>query len=208
LVSNVAWWFFILITMFSVWFKGHTWNDIMASWDDMKQMRFLRLISRNSKSASPTLPNSFYPIIVNSGGDQVTTAGNSFQLFYDTGTRVRLYGRQPGMTGPTLPVRSAAAVYKPPKGDPVLLVAHQTIHNDNPSLDKLLLLPFQLEGHVMNVNILWRSLGGRQQIVVDDLVIYLHFDERKMYFPVQRPTEHEMQNLELYELSSLKPFKP
>ena len=134
-----------------------------------------------------------------------------------TGQEVRCDGYIKGkdaMTGPILPVVSAATCVIPKDDDPFIMIVNQACYNSDEEQNESLCLPFQAEQHGVTFDLTPRHRlnasgeNGKQMMRIEDREIPLEFDGLKMYLNIRCPTNDEMDELPILELTSDRPFIP
>ena len=156
-------------------------------------------------------------LIVDTGADQTTCGGNVWIPLHDTGERVRCNGYYQGegsQEGPIVPIMSVVTCVDSPGMEPLLLLFHQACYIDDASQTESLCLPYQSMEHGVSFDL--TPLGhandtgdpGRQCFKVEDKTIPLCFDGRKMFLDIRRPTERELDTLDIFEMTSPDAFEP
>ena len=149
--------------------------------------------------------------------NQCTCGGTAWEILEKTGEEVRCDGYIKGenvMTGPILPIVSAATCVIPLEGDSFILIVHQACYNDDPDQIESLCLPYQAEQHGVRFDLTPKhrlnanGQNGKQVMIIEDKKVPLIFDGRKMFIDIRLPTQDELINLPSYELTSPKPFVP
>lgn len=98
--------------------------------------------------------------------------------------------------------------------EPILLLFHQTCYIDEKEQHESLCHPYQCMDHGVNFDL--TPLGhqddqgnnGRQIMKVEDREIPLEYDGRKMYVNIRKPTNEELETLEVLEMTSPDPYDP
>ena len=117
-------------------------------------------------------------------------------------------------SGVLLPIVSAVTCAMIPDHEPFLLIMNQATYNDDMNQNESLCLPFQAEQHGVKFSLTpchrkcADGLVGTQKIVIKDKEIPLKFDGRKLFLDIRTPSEDELYELDLYKLTSPKPFVP
>lgn len=154
---------------------------------------------------------------MDTAADQCTCGGDAWIVTDTTGENVRCNGyikNNDNPNGFVLPIVSAATCVRMKNEDPFILIVHQACYHGDKAQTESLCLPYQAEQHgvtfSLTPNIREDSMGnlGRQNIQIEDKNIPLEFDGRKMYIPIQRPTDEELHSLDCYELTSPDQFNP
>ena len=122
---------------------------------------------------------------MDTAADQCTCGGTAWEILERTGEEVRCDGYIKGsnaMTGPILPIVSAATCVIPLDDEPFILIVHQACYHEDLSQNESLCLPYQAEQpgvkfdltprHRLNAN----GVNGRQLMVVEDKEISLQFE--------------------------------
>ena len=156
-------------------------------------------------------------MIIDTAADQCTCGGSAWIVLENTGQEVRCDGYirgKNGTPGPILPIVSAATCITPRDGDPFIAIVHQACYNSDEAQYESLCLPFQAEQHGVTFDLTPRHRlnasgeNGKQLMKVEDRNIPLEFDSLKMYLNIRCPSNEEMDNLPIVELTSDRPFIP
>ena len=119
-----------------------------------------------------------------------------------------------GHEGPILPIVSAVTCVEVDGQDPFLIVLNQACYYADQEQDESLLLPFQAMQHGIEIDLTpfgrKQTNGdlGTQKMVIDSVEIPLRFDGRKMFLNIRKPSEIELEELEVFELTSPTTFEP
>ncbi len=66
----------------------------------------------------------------------------------------------------------------------------------------MLAAPFQCMRHGVSVDLTPTEYGGAGTMIVDDESFPLQFDGEKLYYTIEKPTEHDLDTLQCFELTS------
>ena len=156
-------------------------------------------------------------MIIDTAADQCTCGGSAWIVLENTGQEVRCDGYirgKNGTPGPILPIVSAATCITPRDGDPFIAIVHQACYNSDEAQYESLCLPFQAEQHGVTFDLTPRHRlnasgeNGKQLMKVEDRDIPLEFDGLKMYLNIRCPSNEEMDDLPIVELTPDRPFIP
>ena len=156
-------------------------------------------------------------LIVDTAADQSTCGGPAWTVIEDTGTTLQCSGYLKGdqiTEAQKLPVVSAITCVEPDEGQPFLFLMNQACYYDHEEQDESLCHPYQSMDHGIRFCLTPRdtltSEGtlGKQNMIVDEKEISLKFDGRKMYLNIRKPTQEEIDTLEIFEITSPEPFEP
>ena len=134
-----------------------------------------------------------------------------------TGEEIRCDGYIKGknsMEGPVLPIVSAATYVKLENEESFIMVVHQACYNSDVEQHESLCLPYQAEQHGVTFDLTprhrtnARGENGKQIMKIGDRMIPLEFDGLKMFINIRRPTNKEMDELPILELTADVPFQP
>ena len=64
-----------------------------------------------------------------------------------------------------------------------------------------LIVPFSMMGHGIDVDMRPTKFNGRQGIKVDEEFMPFDFDNEKLYWKNSKPTQDNLKNLQLFELT-------
>ena len=171
------------------------------------------MISADSKKSQ----NKTSILIMDTGADQCTCGGSAWIPVYDTEEKVqcnRYYQGVGAKDGPVVPIMSVVTCVKIPGEEPFLMLFHQTCYINDDAQVESLCLPYQSMDHGVDIDTNPTSYTnkegdqGMQRILVEDKEIPLKFDGRKTYLEIRRPSQHELDMLEVFEMTSPMPFEP
>ena len=156
-------------------------------------------------------------LIMDTGADQSTCGGSAWIPIFDTGERVRCNGYYQGKDakqGPIVPIMSLVTCIDNPNEEPVLLLIHQACYIKDDEQTESLCLPYQAMDHGVTFDLTpsaySNELGdpGKQCMRIEDREFSLQFDGRKTFVNIRRPSQREMDLLEVFELTSPDHFDP
>ena len=84
---------------------------------------------------------------------------------------------------------------------PVLLVMNYATLLDDPDETESLAVPFQTTKHGATVDMTTRNLGGDRGLQVDEEYLPFWWDNEKLYYIIEKPTEEDIEELESFELN-------
>ena len=157
-------------------------------------------------------------LIIDTAANQCTCGGLAWTILDLTGEEVRCDGYIKGkdrMTGPTLPIVSAATCVIPSDGESAfILIIHQACYHSDPEQKESLCLPYQSEQHGVRFDLTPKHIlnargeNGLQKITIKDKDIPLEFDGLKLFLGIRSPMNEELNTLPCYELTSPNTFVP
>ena len=174
-------------------------------------------VEREYRNQKVTKMNSESILIMDTGADQCTCGGMAWIPVHDTGETVRCNGYYQGdgaTKGPIVPIMSVVTCVNIPGEEPFLMLFHQTCYIKDSKQTESLCLPYQAMEHGIDFDLTpigytnKNDVQGTQCIHVEDKVIPLKFDGRKVFLEIRRPSELEMESLEIIEMTSPIPFEP
>ena len=154
---------------------------------------------------------------MDSGADQSAIGGNAWIVLNNTGDTVRCNGYlkgKHGVEGPILPIVSAVTCVELDGREPVLFILHHACYNEDVEQNESLLLPFQAMEHGVTFDttptnrIDAHGNKGTQLMIINDQKFHMLFDGRKLFFPIRRPSDDELKNMESFEVTSPLGFYP
>ena len=171
-------------------------------------------INNNDKNINE--PNNSI-LIMDTGADQSTCGGKAWIQLFDTGEKVRCNGYYTGdkaQEGPIVPIMSLVTCIEVPGEEPVLLLIHQACYIEDEKQTESLCLPYQAMEHGVIFDL--TPMGhmnesgspGKQCMKIEDRKFPFCFDGRKTYINVRRPTNQELDLIEVFEMTSPDNFEP
>ena len=154
---------------------------------------------------------------MDTGADQCTVGGDAWIKLHDTGEKIKCNGFYQGKNssdGPTVPVMSLVTCMEAKGEEPILLLFHQTCYIDEKEQQESLCHPYQCMDHGVKFDLTPmehqddNGNNGRQIMKIEDREIPLEYDGRKTYVKIRRPTEEELDTLEVLEMTSPDPYEP
>ena len=154
---------------------------------------------------------------MDTGADQSTCGGDAWIPVFDTGEKVRCNGYYQGQDakeGPIVPIMSLVTCIDLPNEEPILLLIHQACYIKDRGQTESLVLPYQAMEHGVTFDLTpigYRNASsdlGKQCMTIEDKEFPLIFDGRKTFLNIRRPSEHELEILQIFELTSPDPFQP
>ena len=61
--------------------------------------------------------------------------------------------------------------------------------------------------HGVNIDMTPKLFGGEQQLTIENQNIPMNFDGEKLFFNISKPTQHDMNTLEAFKLTSPYPLQ-
>ncbi len=169
-----------------------------------KHARSRNLLKINAKTSSE---DGYGVMYLDSGADSCSIGGDAWHIDYYTGryARVSGYKNENGPVDEKVPIGGGITAVDLPSGEAVLLRANEsTIDPDANSL----LSNNQLQAAGCVIYEKARRFGGKSAIKVDDLIVPLHMDGGLMAIKIRKPTEQELQDLPVYDLTMDEPWYP
>lgn len=155
---------------------------------------------------APTSPDIL--VMDSGGGHTCTGTSRAFRVLERSNRTVtfRAYG-QAG-TGSSLPiVTGATKALIPGMETPVLFVIHNMTLLDDEQEHESLAVPFELMRNSIQVDDTPIEFGGKCGITIDSNFLPMQWDGEKLYFNIGYPSESDMAQLPLYELTPRLPGK-
>ena len=157
-------------------------------------------ISNNDKIDIENNNNSI--LIVDTAADQCTCGGPTCKVLHDTGNKVQCNGYlRENEEGMILPLVTAITCVEIEGQEPILFIMNQACFYDCDAQNETLCHPYQAMEHGVTFcltpvdTLTPDGNNGRQQMVVEDRVIPLNYDGRKMYLNIRQPTEEGIETL-------------
>ena len=85
---------------------------------------------------------------------------------------------------------------------PILLVMNYAILLDDTDETEPLYLPFEMTKHGATVDMTTKNLGGDGGLYVNAEYLPFWWDNEKLYYNIEKPTEEYLEDLERFELNS------
>ena len=155
-------------------------------------------------------------LIVDSGADQCTVGGPAWVILHDTGNKIKCNGYLKGESkfeGPILPIVTAVTCVDI-NGESFLLMMNQTCFYDDEAQNESLCHPFQAMEHGVTFCLTPKEKltpdgnPGLQKMTIDEMDFPLQYDGRKLYLNIRKPSKAEIENLEIFEVTSPSPYEP
>ena len=145
-------------------------------------------------------------LIMDSGGGKLgTVTKRAWWIESYTSERTSLSGYQDKSRPRIHPVVNAITkTHVKGREQPVLLLYNHVTLLDDPEEKESLCVPFSLMVHGIKVDLTPEKYGGRGSIVVDGEELPLDFDGEKLYYRIEKPTKHDLDELEIFEISMPK----
>ena len=156
-------------------------------------------------------------LIVDTAADQSTCGGPAWTVIEDTGTTLQCSGYmkwEQENEGKKLPVLSAITCVEVDNDEPFLILLHQACYYDHAEQTESLCHPYQAMEHGVKFcltpsDTLTPDVTlGQQNMIVDGKEVPFKFDGRKMYLKIRKPSQEEIDTLEILEITSPEPFEP
>ena len=91
----------------------------------------------------------------------------------------------------------------------MLLVNYSTLISGKNEKESFL-QPFNLMAHGIKVNMVPQKYGGAQNMIVEEETLNFEFcdslDDSKLFMKITKPTQHDLDSLEIFELTSPYPY--
>ncbi len=88
------------------------------------------------------------------------------------------------------------------RAEPVIFVVNYASLLEDPNEEESLLCPYQSMAHGVKYDLTPKMYGGTGCISLNDRSIPYEFDEEKPFFRISKPTEDDLDNLEVIELAN------
>ena len=182
----------------------------------MMVLRNNKIESSDKLNNSNTTDNKAI-LIVDTAADQSTCGGPAWTIINDTGTTLQCSGYMKddnNSEGQNLPVVSAITCVEVDNEQPFLFLMHQACYYDHKDQNESLCHPYQSMEHGVKFCLTPKDTLtpdgnlGKQNMIVDEKEIPLEFDGRKMYLNIRKPTQDEIDTLDILEITSPEPFEP
>ncbi|MGH7954493.1 MAG: hypothetical protein ACREOZ_00880 [Gloeomargaritales cyanobacterium] len=146
-------------------------------------------------------------LIVDTGGGLYSTVTNkAWKILEFTNKMSEVSCYIPGIKTMQCPTVNAATVARIPNRDEdVILLLNYATYIDDSNQNESLLQPFQAVRHGVSMDLTPLVHGGKQNMVVDDIKLELEFDNEKLFCNIRKPTKHDLNNLEWFELTTPYP---
>ena len=167
----------------NTWNKGGT---IVKHWRD--SVNKTKIESQQQKSLI---------LVMDTAANQCTCRGNAWIITNTTRDQVcciRYIQHYNKSNGHILPITSTATCVSLKGREPFIWMVHQAYYHKYESYTESLCLPYQAEQNGVRFRLAPReredSIGilGQQNMTIEDKIIPLEFDGRKMYLPIHRST--------------------
>jgi len=154
-------------------------------------------------------------LISDSGCDQSIINSSAFLIQSFTGVYYNVGGALSGMSSSDLElVNDAYTLATLPNGKKTILKVNQAFCDSDPLQSEALFQPHQLRAHGVIVDDCARrhlradGQPGGQCLITPECKLDMHFDGWKTYFRIQKPTAEDLQNYDIVELTSPRPYEP
>ena len=142
-------------------------------------------------------------IIDTGGGKCSTITKKAWKVISNTNHRTELLGYQDKGLPKCYPIVNAITKVLFPDRDPILLQINYATLIDDPDEAESLFVPFESMKHGIKFNFTPAIFGGEPGMKIEDDFIPFNFDGEKLFVNIIYPSESDLQNLQIFELTSL-----
>jgi hypothetical protein len=144
-------------------------------------------------------------IIDTGGGIQPTITTNAWRVTHKYNATISLSGYQsqePPIQCPVVNAVTKATI--PGRDEPVIFeVNYATLVEDERELESLV-VPFGMMQHGIQMDLTPPKYGGKGSITIDDEQLRYEFDDEKIFWKIEKPTQDELDTLKWVELNQPK----
>ena len=130
-------------------------------------------------------------------------------MLHDTGLKVQCDGYLKGQgDGPVLPLVTAITCVELEGEDPILFLMNQACYYECSEQSESLCHPYQAMQHGVRFYLTPTDTltpdgeNGQQKMVVEEKDTPLRYDGRKLYLNIRKPTDEEIERLDIFEITS------
>jgi len=171
----------------------------------MSSTRRANALIRMQVNATKTSKNKEENALIDSGAD-TTCLGPAFRIIGTTDRKVDITGCDDQMVKYDLTVGDGITLATTENGEKVLLLFNEGIVNEE---GRSIIAVNQMREHGIEVNDIAKKYSGKQNIQVEeDLSIPLEYSKALTWINISYPTDDDMQNYPIIEMTSDIPWEP
>jgi len=140
-------------------------------------------------------------ILDTGGGLQGTIASRSWFVFEKSGVQTRLEGYQSKRERLCPVVNAITKVLLEDNREVLFIMNNASLVEDDRESESLA-VPFDMMRHGVSVDVTPCMYGGKQGITVDSQFLRCNYDQEKVFYFIQKPTQQDLDTFQEYEITS------